>query len=150
MDKTLIALGGILLKGLPTFFLVLFLYFYLSRMFFRPLGKVLAERRAATEGARQRAEEAVRKAEQKAAEYEAALQSARAELYKEQEADRRKASEALARQVHSARERANQQLAQARQQLASDVTAAKQSLATQSEAAAEQIVRLVLGRGTAA
>jgi len=149
MDKTLSALGDILLKGLPTFFLVVFLYFYMSRLFFKPLGRVLAERRAATEGARQRAEEALRKAEEKAAEYEAKLQAARAELYRQHEADRRKFSEALSKKIHSAREGANQQLAQARQRIASDVETAKQSLSSQSEAAAEQIVRAVLRKGPA-
>ena len=35
MDQTLSALGGILLKALPTFFLMLLLFGYLQKLFFR-------------------------------------------------------------------------------------------------------------------
>ena len=43
MDATLLALGGILLKAVPTFLLVILLNFYLKAMFFKPLEKVLRE-----------------------------------------------------------------------------------------------------------
>lgn len=144
MDQTLSALGDILLKALPTFFLVLFLYVYLRQMFFAPLGKVLAERQEATAGARQRAEETFHRAEQKAAEYEAALQAARSELYREHEAERQKALEHQAERVRQARAQAEVQLREARGLLAADVAQAKQSLGAQAEALSEQIVRVVL------
>src|ERR1039457_7455677 len=44
MDATLHALGGILLKAVPTFRLVLALHFYLKSIFFKPLEKVLGQR----------------------------------------------------------------------------------------------------------
>ena len=46
MAETAHALGQILLQALPTFFLVIFLYIYLNQMYFKPFGKVIAERRA--------------------------------------------------------------------------------------------------------
>ncbi len=54
MDAILNPLGGLLLRALPTFLLVLVLHFYLKRVFFAPLDKVLEARRQATEGARER------------------------------------------------------------------------------------------------
>lgn len=144
MDRTLSALGGILLQALPTFFLVMVLYLYLRRTFFRPLGKVLAERREATEGARWRAEEMLQKAEQKAAEYEAQLQAARAEIYRGIEAERHQAVEAQAARVKEARDQAGAQVREARARIAQDVAEAKQSLSAQAETLSEQIVRVVL------
>src|SRR5260370_36759350 len=83
MDDTLRALGEILLKAVPPFFLVLLLYAYLTLVFFRPLEKVLQKRYEANEGARKLAEEAVARAAAKMAEYEAAMRAARGEIYQE-------------------------------------------------------------------
>ena len=46
------ALGGILLRAVPTFLLVILLHFYLKSIFFKPLENVLRKRYDATEGAR--------------------------------------------------------------------------------------------------
>ena len=67
MESTLAALGGILLKALPTFFLFIFLHLYLRFVFFKPLEKVLKARYDATEGARKLAEASLAKAAEKAA-----------------------------------------------------------------------------------
>lgn len=150
MEQTLSALGDILLKALPTLFLVVFLYFYLQRVFFRPLGAVLEARRKATEGARQQAQETFRRAEQRAAEYEAALQAARAEIHREQESERQKALQAHAARVKEARARAGLQLRQAHEQIAAEVAVAKNSLAAQSDAVAERIIHIVLAKGASA
>jgi len=146
MDQTLSALGGILLQALPTFFLVLLLYAYLRKAFFRPLGEVLDQRRQATEGARKRAEELLQKAEAKTAEYEAALAAARAEIYRDRDAERQRALEAQAARVREAREQAGATLRQAREQIAQAAAAAKQSLAAQAEALSDQITRVVLAQ----
>ena len=50
MEETLRALGGILLKAVPTFILVILLHFYLKFIFFKPLQRVLRLRYEATEG----------------------------------------------------------------------------------------------------
>jgi len=144
MDQTLSALGGILLKALPTFFLMLLLFAYLQKVFFGPLGKVLAQRRDATAGARKRAEETFQRAEQKVAEYEAKLDTARGEIFREVEAERLRAMEAQAARVREARERADAQVREARAQIAQDVAAARQSLTAQAESLSDDIVRAVL------
>ena len=48
MEATLHSLGEIVLRGLPTFLLLVLLHFYLKRTFFAPLDKVLAARYEAT------------------------------------------------------------------------------------------------------
>src|SRR6185295_17939138 len=85
MDAMLQALGRILLGAVPTFLLVVLLHFYLKSMFFKPLEKVLHARYEATEGARKLADESLAQAAAKTAKYEAALQAAKAELYRGQE-----------------------------------------------------------------
>src|SRR5205085_2833862 len=51
MDAMLHALGGILLRAVPTFLLLIALTYYLKSVFFKPLEKVLHQRYEATEGA---------------------------------------------------------------------------------------------------
>ena len=142
--------GNILLQALPTFFLVVLLYVYLRKVFFGPMAKVLQDRSDITEGARRRAEEALRAAEQTTAEYESALQAARVEIFRAQEAERKKAADAHAARLQEARGRAEAQLRQARERIAADVAAAKNSLASESDALADRIIHIVLERGASA
>ncbi len=65
MSQTLNDLGGIILTGLPTFFLVIILAFFVKFLYLKPLEKVLAERFRLTEGARKAAEESLKNAESK-------------------------------------------------------------------------------------
>src|SRR6266481_6618214 len=113
MEETLRALGGILLKAVPTFILVVLLHFYLKFIFFKPLQKVLRQRYEATEGARKLAESSLAKAAEKAAEYEAALRAARAETYKELEQLRRQLQDDRVAGVKEARVSAEASVAQA-------------------------------------
>jgi F-type H+-transporting ATPase subunit b len=144
MEETLHALGGILLRALPTFLLVALLHFYLKYTFFKPLKRVLDARYEATEGARKRAEETLEKAAAKAAEYEQALRSARAEIYQSQEQFHRKLQQERAAQLEAARASAEEMIGQARSQLALDVAQAKIALARETEGLAEQIAEGIL------
>src|SRR6516162_4715735 len=103
MDKTHKEMGGILLKAIPTIILVLLLHWYLKGMLFGPLSRVLKQREEATAGARKRAEEATASAEEKAAKFEQALTEARAEVYREQEGQRRKWLDDQGAQVQQAK-----------------------------------------------
>ncbi len=148
MDEVLRSLGGLLLQAVPTFMLVVLLHFYLKRVYFRPMAKVLADRFAATEGARQRAEESLAKASAKADEYESALRAARADIYREQEAFRHKLREDQAAAIQEARQRGQAMVSQASSQLAAELETAKQTLALQTESLAGQITEAVLHRRT--
>lgn len=147
MEQTIQALGGILLNAVPTFFLVLFLYFYLNRVFFRPMNQVLRQREEATDGARRAAEASLALAAAKTAEYEASLREARSEIYRDQEELRNRLRRQQEDAVREARERSEQSVREARAQLAADVEAAKRDLRTEAEGLADQIVVSVLGNG---
>jgi F-type H+-transporting ATPase subunit b len=149
MDKTLQALGGILLNAVPTFLIVLFLHFYLKRMFFKPMHAVLERRYAATEGARQLAEESMQKAAARTAEYEAALRSARAEVYQAQEKQYHKLQEQMEGRLAEARQRSEMQLRQVRERIAADAAQARAALAGESETLAGQVADAILQRSVA-
>jgi F-type H+-transporting ATPase subunit b len=145
MDETLRQLGGILLRALPTFFLVVLLHFYLKHTFFKPLKKVLRDRYDATEGARKLAEASLERASRKAAEYEAALRSARGDIYKELEQMRRGLQDERAAAVRAARTEAEAAVGKAKVELGAEAENLKQSLQADSEALANQIADKILG-----
>jgi F-type H+-transporting ATPase subunit b len=149
MDETLRQLGGILLRAVPTFFLVVLLHFYLKFIFFKPLQRVLRQRYEATEGARKLAEESLVKASEKAAEYEAAIRAARGETYKELEQLRRQLQDDRAVAVREARTRAEAAVSEAKATLAAEVAELKKGLEAESDTLADQIASKIL-RGRAA
>jgi len=146
MDQTLHALGGLLLKGVPTICLLLIVHFYLKAMFFRPLREVLAKRRASIEGAKESAEEIQKKTSEKAAAIEIQLRKAREEIYREQEAMRRQWIDQQAAKLEEARRQSRELIHQARQELAAEAEAAKRDIANTTDALADQIARSLLER----
>ena len=147
MDATLQALGGILLKAIPTLLLLIVVHFYLKFMFFKPLIAVLAKRREATQGARQAAENALAQANSRAAEIEAALRKAREEIYQDQEQARKLLVEQQTQAIDQSRQKSHGLVHDARLQLVSETDAAKAELATYAKSLAEQIAaRLLTGR----
>ena len=149
MQETLQALGGILLKAIPTIILLIVLHFYLKAVLFGPLDRVLKERRKLTEGARELAEASLAAATRKADEYEAKLREARAAVYKQQEEIRKRWLEEQAQQVAEARARSESAVKAAREAIALDADSARKSLQETSVAVADQIVATVLGRRAA-
>src|ERR1700690_3263362 len=149
MDATLHSLGEILLKGIPTFFLVIALFVYLKYMFFGPLEKVLKARYDATEGARKMAEQSLERAAAGTAEYEAAMRAARGEIYQEQEKLRKQLQQERAVAVEAARQKSEAQITQAKAELAAEAAQARNSLAAESESLASQIADSVLRRSVA-
>jgi F-type H+-transporting ATPase subunit b len=149
MEQTVQALGGILLKAIPTVIFLIILHFYLKAMLFGPLDRVLKQRRALTEGAREIAEASLAAASRKAEEYEAKLRDARAAVYKQQEEIRKGWLDAQASQVAEARTRSESVVKAAREAIALDAAAARKSLEETSAAVADQIVATVLGRRSA-
>jgi len=144
MDQMLSDVGAILLRAVPTFILVIFLFFYLKGMFFGPLEKVLADRRSRTDGARKQAKHSIEAAEMKVAQYESQLRAARTELFAKVEAERKQWADAQAAQIATARDKAHAQVKDARVQIAQDANAARATLATQAEDLAAQITASVL------
>jgi F-type H+-transporting ATPase subunit b len=146
MEEVLRSLGELALKAIPTFLLVMALHFYLKYVYFRPMGRVLAERSEATEGARKKAEENMARASEKAAEYEAALRAARNDIYHEQEDFRHQLRQQHADAVQQARHEADAAVKEASRSLESELVAAQRSLAQHADALAGQIVEAMLRR----
>jgi len=146
MEQTLQDLSGILLKAIPSAFLLIVLHFYLKAMLFRPLQKMLKEREALTAGARKAADESLAAAERKAQDYEAKFHDARSEVYREQEETRRVWIEDQARQIAAGQARTAESLAAARKHLADETAAARASLVDTSAALADKIATTVLAR----
>lgn len=145
MDATINALGQLLVQALPTFFIVLLLHFYLKQMFFKPLARLLAERDEATEGAKNKAAEALVRASEKTAAYEEQIRAARSEIYREQEEQRKKWRDDQSAQVAAARRAAESTVADAKAQLTDQAEQAKRSLSEQTQALADEITQAILG-----
>lgn len=146
MDATLHALGQVLLQGLPTFFLVIFLHFYLKAMFFKPLEKVLHARKEATEGARKQAAESLERAATKAEAYQESIRAARSEIYQEQEVLRRKWRDEQTAQLSDARKRSEVLVKTAKSEILFQAQEARESLAANSQVLAGQITESILQR----
>ncbi|MEO7144608.1 MAG: ATP synthase F0 subunit B [Bryobacteraceae bacterium] len=146
MEQTVLALAGILLRAVPTLLLVFFLAFYLKRMLFAPLEKVLVQRAVMTTGARQQAEILLQKAEKKTAEYQAAIRDARGELFREQELLRRRWLGEHATQVHEAKAASERLIEAARGQIAQEAAAARETFRQTTTALADEIATRMLKR----
>jgi len=146
MDKTLHDLGGIVLNGLPTFFLVVILAFFVRFLYLKPLEKVLAERFRLTEGARKAAEDSLRNADTKIAEYQDKLNSARNEIYQEQAAFLQQLHAEQAELAHAVRAESDARLAEIKLSLAKEAEVARENLASQAETLAGQIADAILSR----
>ena len=144
MDKILHDLGGIILDGLPTFFLVLILAVFVKFLYLKPLEKVLAERFRLTEGARKAAEDSLKNADSKIAEYQDALNNARAEIYQEQAAFLQKLHAEQAELAHAVRVESDARLAAIKLSIAREADVAREGLESQSEALAGQIADAIL------
>lgn len=149
MDKTLHDLGGILLSGLPTVFLIGILFLFAKALYLTPLKKVLAERHRLTEGAKAAAEASFHNAESKIAQYEEALNRARNEIYKDQAEFLSKVHAEQAEMTKAVRTEADTRIAAAKASIAADAAAARQGLEAQSEVLAGQIADSILSRRVA-
>jgi F0F1-type ATP synthase membrane subunit b/b' len=149
MESTLHDLGGLLLKAIPTVFLLLVVHFYLKRMFFGPMADVLAKRRAATEGLKESAAATRARAEQQTGSIEAQLRQAREEIYQEQEEARRRWTTEQTGQVDEARNQAHALIRGGKERLDAEAATAKSQLSATADSLADQIVRTLLERSAA-
>jgi F0F1-type ATP synthase membrane subunit b/b' len=149
MESTLHDLGQLLLKAIPTIFLLLVVHFYLKRMFFRPMAEVLSKRREATEGLRESAEAMRARAGEQTKSIEEQLRQAREAIYQEQEEARRRWTGDQGEQLDQARKRAHELIHQSKQQLDTESEAAKSQLAGTADGLADQIANTLLERARA-
>jgi F-type H+-transporting ATPase subunit b len=117
-------LGELFLQAVPTVVIILIFYVVMRGLFFKPLLKVMEEREARTVGARKAAENAQAVAAEKVKEYQDALRAARAKVYGEQDAARKRVLDDRAAQLKEARAHAAAQVGSAKEQISGELTAA--------------------------
>ena len=140
-------LQGVILLALPTAFLVILLHWFLKKMLFEPMDRVIEERHKRTEGAVEASQAALATVKEKMAAYEKALGDARAEIFKETEAARKALADQQSQAVEAARVAAAAQVATAKAELAAQADAARAGLRVESERLAEQIAGSLVAGG---
>lgn len=128
------------------FVLFIIFVFVLNRLLFKPIGQVLDEREALTEGATAEARAATRQYQSRLADYEAAIRQARTESYRRLEQERAAALEERRRLLEAAKAEAGERIEGAKASIAGESAQARAALEVESRQIAEQISRAVLGR----
>jgi F-type H+-transporting ATPase subunit b len=144
MDDTLKQLGELLLGSIPTVIFLLLTYALYAIIVHKPLVRVLAERRAKTEGAVEKARADVAAAEARTAEYEQRIREARTAVFKAQEARRQQAMQVRAAAVTEARAKAQKQIEQARAAIEKEKSEAQAGLTAEAGKLATEMIRAVL------
>jgi F-type H+-transporting ATPase subunit b len=144
MDQTQRQLGELLLGAVPTVILLPLLYALYANIVHKPLQRVLAERRAKTEGAVEKSRADIAAAEARTSEYEQRLREARATVFRAQEARRKAALDARAAAMNEARNKAQVQVQAAKADIEKDREAAKDGLQAEAQTLATEIMRRVL------
>jgi F-type H+-transporting ATPase subunit b len=144
MDQTLRQLGELLLGAVPTVILLALLYPLYATIVHKPLQRVLAERRAKTEGAVEKSRADIAAAEARTSEYEQRLREARATLFRAQEARRKAALDARTAALNEARNKTHAQVEAARADIEKDREAAQDGLQGEAQTLATEIMRRVL------
>lgn len=144
MDETFRQIGELLLGSIPTIIFFLLLYGLYTVLVHKPLMRVLAERRARTQGAIEKARADIALAERRTAEYEQKLRDARIAILKAQEARRAVATKARDAAVAQARTQSQAQVQQAKAAIEQDKQAAQTTLDSEAGRLATEIIRIVL------
>jgi F-type H+-transporting ATPase subunit b len=149
MDSTLHDLGNLLVQAIPTILFFVLLTVFLNAMLFKPLGRVLEERRKATEGVRELAQKAFEAADRKGAEFEKALQMARAEMHAQHEELRRKWVEEQEAELAKARAAAEEAIQRGRHEIEAETQRALAELDGEIQVLSERIVNSLLRKRAA-
>ncbi len=137
-------IGELFLRAVPVALIVLLFYAIMRSVFFRPLLKVMAERDARTQGAQKAAEAAQSAAAEKIKQYQEALKQARAKVYAEQEAERRRLLDERAAFLKEARTKATAEVNSAKERVAGEFASAKKELEATTTQLAAEITRRIL------
>jgi F0F1-type ATP synthase membrane subunit b/b' len=113
--------------------------------FFKPMERVLSERHKRAEGARVEAEASRVATHEKQRNYNETLKKARAEVFAEQESQRRRTLDERQATITAARATAQTALQEAKKGIAEDVKAARVELEQSSGTLANDIAEAILG-----
>jgi len=135
-------LGELFLGAVPTVLLILIFYSFSSHCFSKPMLAVMAERDARSMAPRKAAEAAQSAASEKLKQYQDALKRARAQIYAEQEAARKKLLDERANLLKDARAKSATEVANAKEHVAAELLAARGDM----EAAIPQLAAEIASR----
>ena len=144
MQSTLQSLVDLLISAVPTILFLIFLTAYLNAMLFKPIARILDERKKATEAVRELAQRAYEAADKKTSEYQSALAIARAQIHQEQETTLRQLSEEQAADIAKVRSEAEEQIEAAKRQIARDLEREHAALANTAHSLSDSVVAALL------
>ena len=144
MQEIVHQLGELFLQAVPTALIVLVFYIVLRFLFFKPVLAVMAEREARTAGAHKAAEAAQAAAAEKVKQFQDALKKARAQVYAEQEAARKRLLDERAAQLKDVRTKTSHEVSVAKQRIARELAEARREVEASTGQLAVEIARRVL------
>ena len=137
-------LGDLFLAAVPTVIIVFLFYLFLRWSFFTPMERVLSERHKRAEGARVEAEASRVATHEKQRFYNESVKKARAEIFAEQESQRRRTLDERQTTINAARTTAQSALQEAKKGIAADVKAAREELDRSGGGLANEIAEAIL------
>jgi F-type H+-transporting ATPase subunit b len=137
-------LGELFLAAVPTVIIVFLFYLFMRWSFFKPMERVLSERHKRAEGARIEAEASRVAAHEKQRIYNETVKKDRAEIFAEQESQRRRTLDERQATINAARTTAQTALQEAKKGIAEDVKAARVELEQSSGSLANEIAKAIL------
>ncbi|MGA3162449.1 MAG: ATP synthase F0 subunit B [Terracidiphilus sp.] len=144
MQEIIQQLETLLLSAIPTILLFTVLVLAYQFLVQEPLTATLKERRARTEGAQEKAQQAIAQAEDLATEYAEKLRQARGEVFKAREARIKQWNAERDAALDAARKAAGQKVNQAKAALEDEAEQAKLAIQASAGDLARQVVRAVL------
>jgi len=137
-------LGTFLLSSIPTILLFTVLVLAYQFLVQGPLTATLEERRSRTEGAQEKAHQAIAQAEELTAEYAERLRQARGEVYKAREARVKQWNAERDAALDAARKAAVHKVSQAKAALEAEAAQARKAIQASAGDLARQVLRAVL------
>jgi len=144
MQEIFQQLQGYFIGAVPTSLLFIVLVLSYEFLVQGPLTAALNERRARTQGAVEAAHKAIEQAEARAAEYDAKLRQARAEIFKAREDRTKQWSAERDAALDAARKAAGARVGQAKSEIEAEANQARQTVQASVSELASQVVRAVL------
>jgi F-type H+-transporting ATPase subunit b len=144
MDQIFNQIGGLVLGAVPTMLLFIFLVVAYGILVRRPLDRALAERRARTSGAVEKAKDAISDAEAKTAEYEDRLRKARAEIFAARDARMKQWAAQREQTLADARATTSQKVLAGKLEIEQGLADALRQIESVGAELSEQVVRAIL------
>lgn len=149
MDQILHQLGDLFVGSIPTMIIFILLVVAYRILLYKPLARTLAERRELTQGAIQKAADAIAAADAKSQEYEAKLRAARAEMFRHREQLIQKWNAERDSAIASARLASRERVRAAEAALKQQAAEAQKEIEGSTEQLASQILQAILPAGVA-